>query len=174
MYTQNPEILLILLGAGVNPNVAPTILQCLLEYRADPNITCLNDSPWKRSPLAAAVYTQNPEILSILLGAGADPNVIPGLLSYVAENHDFQFVKVILDEGNANIDSADDTLGTALQVFAAKGQRDAMAYLLDLGADPNIEGGQYGSALNAAIANGHEHCIDELLGERSIESHESD
>ncbi|ENH71169.1 Ankyrin repeat domain-containing protein 50 [Fusarium oxysporum f. sp. cubense race 1] len=33
------------------------IVRCLLEYRADPNITCLNDSPWKRSPLAAAVYT---------------------------------------------------------------------------------------------------------------------
>ncbi|KAJ3469744.1 hypothetical protein MRS44_003809 [Fusarium solani] len=219
--TQDAEILSMLLGAGADPNIAPTLLQyacsagtldsvkqlldanpdvnvvndtgffsesnlfgtalqvavslkrteivkCLLEHKADPNITCSNEYPWKRSPLAAAVCTQDAGILSMLLGAGADPNVIPGLLPYVAKNHDLQFVKMMIDEGNANVDLVDDTLGTALQVFAAKGQRDAMAYLLDLGADPNIEGGRYGSALNAAIANGHEHCIDELLGERSI------
>ncbi|CAG9950568.1 unnamed protein product [Clonostachys rosea f. rosea IK726] len=139
------------------------VISCLLEHEADPNITQPHYYPKNRSPLFAAVYTKNSEILLELLRNGADPNVVPGLLPYVAQKNDLQFVKRMIKHGNANIDSADNTLGTALQVFAAKGQRDAMAYLLDLGADPYIEGGQYGSALNAAITNGHQHCTDELL-----------
>jgi ankyrin repeat protein len=139
------------------------IVRFLLEQNADPNITFLDSLPWERSPLSAAIYKQNAEILSILLGAGADPNKVPGLLPYVTETNDFQCVKMMI-EGNANIDSIDDNLGTALQVAAAKGKRDVLIYLLDCGADPNIEGGRYGSALNAAITNGHEDCVIELLG----------
>ncbi|KAG7408404.1 Ankyrin repeat domain-containing protein 7 [Fusarium oxysporum f. sp. rapae] len=143
------------------------ITRFLLKYGADPNITSPGSPqwrPWQRSPLFAAVNKQNSEILAVLLDAGADPNRTPGLLSYVAEHNDLDFVKMLVEKGNANVDLMDNVLGTPLQVFAAKGQRDALAYLLDLGADPNIEGGQYGSALNAAITNGHGHCLDELLG----------
>jgi ankyrin repeat protein len=140
------------------------VTRLLLEHGADPDITSPDSGPWDRSPLFAAVYHQNSEILSMLLHAGADSNRVPGLLPYVAEHSNLKFVKMMVEEGNTDVDSVDDILGTALQVFAAKGQRDALAYLLDKGADPNIGGGRFGSALNAAITNGHGHCMDELLG----------
>jgi ankyrin repeat protein len=141
-----------------------THVKFLLERNADPNITFPDAYPWQRSPLSAAIYKQNSEILSMLLGAGADPEGIPGLLHYAVENNDLQCVKIMLEEGNADVDSVNDHLGTALQIAAAKGQRDVLIYLLDSGADPNIEGGRYRSALNAAITNGHEDCVIELLG----------
>ncbi|RKK62646.1 hypothetical protein BFJ69_g16999 [Fusarium oxysporum] len=155
------------------------IVKYLLEHEADPNITSPSSYPWQRSPLFAAVHKRKSEILSMLLRAGADPNVIPGLLhyacsagtldsvkqllgahadpdavpgllAYVAENNNLQFVKMMVEEGHADINSVHNTLGTALHVFAAKGQRDAMAYLLDLDADPNIWGGAL-EGLKAAL-----------------------
>ncbi|KAH6972262.1 ankyrin repeat-containing domain protein [Ilyonectria sp. MPI-CAGE-AT-0026] len=144
-------------------NSRTDIVRFLLERKADPNITATTLLPWQRSPLFEAAHAKNAEILSMLLGANADPKHVPGLLPYVAENNDLRFVKIMVEEGKADIDSVDEALGTALQVFAAKGQRDALVYLLDLGADPNIGGGRFGSPINAAMANGHEGCTKELL-----------
>ncbi|KAH8757965.1 ankyrin repeat-containing domain protein [Diaporthe sp. PMI_573] len=139
-------------------NTRSDIVRFLLDHKADPNVTSPTSVPWQRSPLFAAAYAKNPEILSMLLAANADPKGVPGLLPYVAENSGLEFVKIMVEEGEADINSVHEKLGTALQVFAANGQRDALVYLLDLGA-VDIDG----SALNAAIANRHQHCTVELI-----------
>ncbi|KAJ7820473.1 ankyrin repeat-containing domain protein [Mycena leptocephala] len=52
---------------------------------------------------------------------------------------------------------------TAVQVVSSRPEEKVVAILLNLGADPNIRGGEYGTALQAAVANGRVDIMNALL-----------
>lgn len=64
-------------------------------------------------------------------------------------------------------------LGTPLQAAAAKGHQLVALFLLDCGADVNVQGGKHGNALAAAQAGGHNTPLAKLLlfsGAKAIRS----
>ncbi|RDL34761.1 uncharacterized protein BP5553_07889 [Venustampulla echinocandica] len=107
------------------------------------------------SPLVAAFYSGNVEVVEVLLNAEADPNVQGGhhgtALQAACVFGAIDVASLLLEKGaDPNIQGG--RYGTALQVTCARGARDIdiASLLLDKGADPNIQGGRFGTALQAA------------------------
>jgi ankyrin repeat protein len=115
--------------------------------------------------LLAAAQGKSREIVSLLLDAGADPNVPvhPDMdpLWVAAWEGDLTIVEQLLEAG-ANVDSGR-KYGNALQEAAASGSLEIIEVLLMAGADVNARGGPAGTALNAAAFRGYYECVELLL-----------
>ncbi|CAG9950570.1 unnamed protein product [Clonostachys rosea f. rosea IK726] len=149
------------------------IVSCLLEHEADPNITQPHYYPKNRSPLFAAVYTKNSEILSMLLRNRADRNAAP-ILQYACSIGTFDAVQQLLDNTNmsTNLDinkvsKDEDFFGTALRVAVINDRTDVISCLLEHEADPNITQPHYypknRSPLFAAVYTKNSEILLELL-----------
>ena len=136
--------------------------------------------------LQAAAYTNKLEVVQLLLDNGADANAQSGeygtALQAAAAAYDssVEVVQLLLDRG-ADINAQGGKFGTALQATAAvykseyvifepdKGvgafnrRAEIIRLLLDKGADVNIQGGEYGTALRAAAYRGKVELIHLLL-----------
>jgi ankyrin repeat protein len=111
----------------------------------------------------AALYGQA-ETVSLLLDLGLDVESEGSLGSplrtaCLIERRDI--VELLIRRG-AEIDKKS-SMGTALQTAAMRGSNAVIAQLLDEGADVDLEGRPYGTALGAAVHNGHKSAAELLL-----------
>ncbi|KAK1996734.1 ankyrin, partial [Colletotrichum falcatum] len=88
------------------------------------------------SPLTAATYRANGDLVKLLLGKGADPNLFGG---------------------------PSNSYGTALHAAAAGGHAPTCRLLLEKGANPKQLGGPYLTAIQAAAASGEPDCVKAIL-----------
>jgi ankyrin repeat protein len=123
------------------------VVKLLLDRGANPN---LGAGRWE-NPVTAAANNNTPEIMLLLLTAGADPNT-PGILRFAASRGETTSIGYLLDAG-ADIDAVDENDGTALQSAALAGKVDAVKLLLDRGANPNLGAGRWENPVTAAANN---------------------
>ena len=143
----------LLLNAGADPNAFQTngltplmtaartgnvrVVEALLAHNADVNATTVQ---LEATALMWAVAAPHPQIVRLLLDAGADPtpSTTKGhtALMYAARRGDIPMAETLIAAGvDVNIPSAD---GTHVLPFAIISGQDQFAFfLLDRGADPN-------------------------------------
>ncbi|KAI9677233.1 MAG: hypothetical protein M1822_008182 [Bathelium mastoideum] len=123
--------------------------------------------------LQAACASGEEEIVKVLLQHDADINAQRGmygsaLQAAAACGHD-RIVSLLLEKGaKATINEQSGMYGTALQAAAAKQYIQIVRSLLDAGADVNVRGGIFGTALRAAYTYENAACepIINLLRDR--------
>eukprot|EP00347_Sterkiella_histriomuscorum_P000305 403376393 len=84
-------------------------------------------------------------------------------LHYAATFGHFQIVKILVEEGEAQIDLKSSDSKTALVFAASNGHLEIVKYLLEKGAKPHGQDNQGKSPLIMAIINGHLHIVSYLL-----------
>ncbi|KAJ6461869.1 ankyrin repeat-containing domain protein [Mycena vitilis] len=147
-------------------------VNALLMRGAAPNIT----GGKRGSALAIACANTHSDVVTLLLQHGADPNFDgdhgPSLSAFQWNKHP-GMAQILLEHG-AGIDLSDshihiygDVYGTTLQAASYMGNRAIVELLLDRGADVNLTGGHYGTALQAASLK--DSTIVELLLERGAD-----
>ena len=133
------------------------ITKALLDAGADPNLK----NKVGNSPLHFAARYGRTTAVEILLDAGADPNLknkkgeLP-LDVARGKAKDVLFAYMLSKPGTQ-------PNPVLLATAAQKGDLDAIAALLDAGADPNAEGNGGNTPLHAAIRRGHTAAIAALL-----------
>ena len=119
----------------------------MLDKGADPNKTEPHraDKPWKypgSTALMCAVFNGHKDVVRLLLGKGAQPNVREGTtqgytgctpLHYAATFGHKEIAQMLLDAG-ANINRTDKDGRTPLKCATEKGHQDVGQLLLDRGA----------------------------------------
>lgn len=139
----------------------------LLDRGADMDIVCIH----RGKALNIAAGTGNMALVQLLLQKGANVNDTCGragtALYWAAESLNLQMVKLLVAAGaDVNLQCRGAELNNALQAACsnphkhARGPEDSESmtyveiarFLLKHGADPNLHGGKYGSALQAAVA----------------------
>lgn len=131
-------------------------------------------------PLQLAASRNKFEMLSTLLGLGADPNAIGGFLGSVlmgasdSEKVDCQILEALIVAGadiNMMVPSSKRSKypsgwygeSTAVSAAASNKQTDAVRLLLNHGADPNLQCSNYGTALHRASGEGATEIVELLL-----------
>lgn len=132
----------------------------LLDKGADPNLIGCGDLG---CPLAAAVEKNEPEIVRIFLRRkDIDINCrripFPSMQEFIENKSDRTLSK---HYSPASIESI--SRQSMVYIAAAYNAPEVLRILLDEGADPNIEGGAYHTALQAACARGLEGIVESLL-----------
>lgn len=123
-------------------------------------------------PLYEAVYQRDPETVGILLQNYADTNYCPSgskpALTKAVSNHDTGIVRMLLEEGNPNLEAHPSGGKTALYTAVVDGSADLVQLLLRYGASPNFQpsGGQ--PAIYKAYSNGSREILWMLLKCESI------
>ena len=113
------------------------IIDVLLNAGADPNVTD-NEG---HTPLLYAVMYRWPDIVTLLLGHKADPNIHPedySPLRLAVQEGDCCIVLYLLDAG-ANPDVLDSDKHTPLMVACCNGHTSVVSKLLQYNANPNIQ-----------------------------------
>ncbi|KAK3347121.1 ankyrin repeat-containing domain protein [Lasiosphaeria hispida] len=118
-------------------------------------------------PLIAATSRGYAELVRLLLGAGANPNIFGGPdkstpLINAAMTLPEDVLGLLIDRGAA-VDEKDPAGDTALIAAAWVGDCKSVALLLDRGADIHIQTTDRGSALHAAASRGHVEVCQLLL-----------
>lgn len=137
-----------------------SIVQMLLDSRAEVNS---GEGTVYGSPLNAACLQNHGTIVKMLLERDADVNQKGELSEYPLVNAcasgNSKIVKLLLDKG------ADVNVGHPLQEACSQTREHEVIteMLLKHGADVNAKGGFHGTALHAAIENGHNRSIKLLL-----------
>lgn len=138
----------------------------------------LQTSEWL--PLQVAANRNKFEMVSTLLGLGADPNAIGGFLGSVlmgasdSRNVDCQILEGLIVAGaeinalvppekRAKYPAGWYRESTALSAAASNVQSDAVQLLLNHGADPNLQCGNFATALHRASSEGCTEIIEMLL-----------
>jgi ankyrin repeat protein len=130
-----------------------------------------------RTPVSWAAAGGDPEIIRLLLRAGADPNTrdhfggTPLHHVFIAERSGrrVECLRALLDAG-ADLGAVDSTGATPLMVAVTAGEIGEVRMLLEAGADPNIVT-VGGSALSDAVFNRRDASIAELLMEFGADPH---
>lgn len=133
-------------------------VQVLIDAGADVNQTACCES----APILSAIKVGNIEILQILLGHGANPNVAclgqPLTAAMRADRFD---MAGLLVEAGINVNTLSESGRTSLMV-AATGKLAWVKYLISVGADANIMDHDGNSALMMAAYSGHQNIFDYL------------
>lgn len=130
---------------------------------ADPNIM----SQGQFHPLLSAILAEfQPETISALLKAGANPNYFDKHhstpISIAVAGEQFEVVDLLLASG-ADIDLLDSEDWAPLHYATIYGEGVLQSFLIDRGADVNVVNSQGISPLFTAAANGYEYIMLELL-----------
>lgn len=158
------------LDAGVDPNTTNTEGATALHVAAESgilatvkllivrgaNVNATNKSG--EAPIHLAARRGKTDIVEYLLEQNVDPEVhsrLYGTPLMAAAMGDYaETIEILLKKGaKVNATSDDYPLHTAIQTAAWWGTESAVKALLNGGADANVTGGTYGSALCAAIAD---------------------
>ncbi|MHC1759970.1 MAG: ankyrin repeat domain-containing protein [Negativicutes bacterium] len=130
------------------------IVQCFIDNGVDVNFASVGNGNYP-SALATAVSERRPDMVEMLLNAGADPN-----LSFEGETYDGRFLVTVHDvtivfwvvrsdepnnlrilklliEKDANINKADSLGNTPLMIACELGKLESVKILLANGANPN-------------------------------------
>lgn len=148
-------------------------MEMFLDHGATPNVA---HGCWA-SPLMMAACQGNEIMMNLLLERGADVNlcIVPNLdltedtgritaLEGAASEGYTNLIHLLVKHGALLAHAREDTVfKTALQCAAYYGKEESVKTLLELGSDPNIVGGTFGSALQAAAARGSKNCLELLL-----------
>jgi len=141
----------------------PEIAIILLEAGADPNST--NAS--QRTPLHLAVERNSPEIATALLKAGAKPNELDKdgwtPLHHAAAKNQLETAKALL-AGGADPMTLSARGGTPLHEAAASGGKEIIVLLLEAKVDPAVKAQDGVTALDIAKEYKNQPAIDALSG----------
>ena len=126
------------------------------------------DEDYTATPLFEAAINGHTDIVRLLLGRGAKPNIIDDyghipLRAAIFMGHK-EIVKLLIDSGaDPNMVDKDGMRDTALHNAASMGHNDVIQMLLGIGVDPNIskEGGE--TPLHDAAEKGHIDTVQLLL-----------
>ena len=119
-------------------------------------------------PLHVAVYCKRPEVVAMLIGAGADPNLVAGSellspLAVAAENGDVAMARQLLRFG-AGINGGESDRGMPLYRACRQGHIETVNFLLAEGANPDIYPPPTSSTpLYIASQQGHGSIVEALL-----------
>ena len=136
-----------------------SIVRSLVDAGADVNWT---DNPGYPETLRAAVIRGDPEIVRILLDAGADPHTEPGRVPVLSHASDEEIVRLLVEadaptEGSEHIAVVADPSATdvdknnSLVEAAAYGDLDTMRNLINSGADVNASDDDGNTVLQWAL-----------------------
>ena len=152
---RNEDAVRVILTAGADPNIVDAdgdtclhkavyhafskeVIQALIYYGV--NVNGRND--YNQTALSLAASKRNEDAISILLTAGADPNIVDAfgdtcLHKAVFQDCSKEILRAMIDYG-ANVNGTNSELETALTVACSKGYEDGISTMLNAGADPNI------------------------------------
>ena len=103
----------------------------------------------------AASSRGNIDAISVLLHAGADPNIVDGngntLFRYAVDGNCSKKVLQAIVESDVVVNIRDKNGKTALMKASRQGNIDAISVLLHAGADPNIVDGNGNTLLHYAV-----------------------
>ena len=126
------------------------------------------DEDYTATPLFEAAINGHTDIVRLLLGRGAKPNIrddyghIP-LRAAIFMGHK-EIVKLLIDSGaDPNVVDKDGIRDTALHNAASMGHNDVIQMLLGIGADPNISNLMGDTPLHNAASHGHIGVVQLLL-----------
>ncbi|KAI0015385.1 ankyrin repeat-containing domain protein [Xylariomycetidae sp. FL0641] len=139
------------------------IVALLLEHNANPNIGAGPEAP----PIVAAATRGGREVLSLLVEARAELNVLGGLwksspLIMATINQPISSLRQLLDAG-ADVNMVDNDKDTALIVAARDFDAQTVRFLLDNGADVLISNNSNENALQVARSKDREDCLEVLV-----------
>lgn len=134
-------------------------VQVLIDAGADVNQTACCES----APILSAIQVGNIEILQILLGHGAKPNVAclgqPLTAAMWADRFD---MAGLLVDASLDVNTLSGSGKTSLMAAAAMGELAWVKYLISVGADANIVDNDGISTLVMAAYPGHQNIFDYL------------
>ena len=164
----NVDAIKILLKAGADPNIADAngdtlshyavrgnaskeVLQNIIDHGADVNVT--NNE--NQTALLLACEDGNENAITVLLKAGADPNIADAdgdicLHDAVRRDNSKEVIQAIIDHG-ADVNATNRDNCTALMFACHKGNEEIINILLKAGADPSIADGDGDTCLHDAI-----------------------
>ena len=164
----NVDVIKILLKAGADPNIADAngdtlshyavrgnaskeVLQNIIDHGADVNVT--NNE--NQTALLLACEDGNENAITVLLKAGADPNIADAdgdicLHDAVRRDNSKEVIQAIIDHG-ADVNATNQDNCTALMFACHKGNEEIINILLKAGADPSIADGDGDTCLYDAI-----------------------
>jgi ankyrin repeat protein len=146
----SPKLVELILKAGVDPNAKNSegatalfqaiqanridLMTVLLDHGANPNL------PAPKHPLWPSTY--KPKALQLMLSRGADTKKTPGIMELASSLKKLESIKILLDAGvspNIRKDGVYTPLCSAIRDNSA----DIVTYLLEHGADPNLNAAEY-------------------------------
>ncbi len=137
-----------------------------LHLEADPKSANQGGKPTSRPPLEQAVLRNKPEIVVVLLEAGADPNSVNASKRtplHLAVDRNSPVMAAALLKAGAKPDVLDKDGWTPLHHAAAKNQLETVKAILAGGADPMTLSERGGTPLHEAAASGGPEIIELLL-----------
>ena len=158
-----------LLYDAITADCSKDVLQAIISHGADLNAT--NKS--NETALMRACRMGNEDAISVLLNAGADPNIAhaDGYISLhgaIKKGCSKEVLEAIISHG-ADVNATNKANNTALMCACLDGNIDAIYVLLQAGADPNIAHANGNTCLHIAIGKG---CCKDVL--EAIISHSAD
>jgi len=172
MYHRRPEIAGALAAAGAPLDLMELIALGLIDAVAgalEDEGALASRSPDGFHPLHYAAFFGRAEILKLLLDRGADPNAVADNASRVQPLHSavavrcMECINLLLAAG-VSVNARQEGGWTALQAAAKHGDLELIDLLLQHGADPGQLADSGQSAVDIAVAEGHEAAARRLRG----------
>ncbi|KAK6988134.1 hypothetical protein R3P38DRAFT_2805149 [Favolaschia claudopus] len=163
-------LLICCLTMGLDMNIVGGQYEMLLDAGADVNLvggyygTALQTAAYYGTALQAAAYVNSGSIVNILLEKGADMNIwVTPTTDYPAESDPIAESDCTSGSGSSVESDSTAELGYTAGSGSSAGVDSIVKLLLDAGADVNMRGGKYGSALKAAKVLGQQTILQMLL-----------
>ncbi|WP_334094653.1 ankyrin repeat domain-containing protein [Helicobacter typhlonius] len=156
LYNQNTEILLLLLNSGQTPKIHETSIQSIVEVQNLPILQLLEEKNLldiqNAYTLHSAMRKENAETARIVLSHATKELIHSSNLAYYATNNyndDVEILALLVEYG-IDINKADDKRNAPLLNTAKHHLINKMQFLLQNGADINVQN-EYGDVIDNAL-----------------------